>query len=68
MIVDATPCCPATERLPIPADEGAADAHSDMDAMEEGRPCSRDQVVDADRFASYWYTNITEVLIIVSKI
>eukprot|EP01036_Dinobryon_divergens_P031312 gene31312-40684_t len=55
MIVDATPCCPATERLPIPED-----AHSDTDAMEEGRECSRDQVVDADRFASYWYTNITE--------
>ena len=53
MIVEGTACCPATERLPIPVIVGAA--HSDADAPEEEKEnSSRDQVVDADRFASYW--------------
>ena len=48
MIVEETACCSASVSLPI-----AVTADSEAEATEGGKPI-RDQVVDVDRFASYW--------------
>ena len=54
MIVEQTACCPTSTPLPIAVSDGVT-AESDAEGTER-KISNTDQVVDVDRFASFWYS------------